>query len=68
MSNPNEISPEEFSVLCRALDLTLAPDEAERLREAYAGMRLLLQRLPRSAELFPEPAIIYAHPGTRLAT
>jgi hypothetical protein len=27
---------------------------------------LLLRRLPRSAELFPEPAIVYAHPGTRL--
>jgi hypothetical protein len=68
MSDPNEVSPADLSVLCQALGLTLAPDEAERLREAYAGMRLLLQRLPRSAEFFPEPAIIYAHPGTRLTT
>jgi len=66
MSNPNEISGEEFSTLCRSLDLKLAADEAERLREAYGGLRLLLQRLPRSVEFFPEPAIVYAHPGTRL--
>lgn len=66
MSNPDEISSEDFAILCRTLDLRLTPEESERLRAAYIGMRILLRRLPRGAQFFPEPAVVYAHPGTRL--
>lgn len=66
MSHAAEVSPEDFAAICRSLDLTLAPDEAERLRAAYGGLRQLLRRLPRSDAFFPEPAIVFAQPGTRL--
>jgi hypothetical protein len=67
MSTSEEISAEDFAALCRCVDLTLAPDEAVRLRAAYVGMKVLLNRLPRDTDFFPEPAVVYAHPDTRLA-
>ena len=66
MSTPSEISPEEFAALCRRLDLVLTPEEAERLRAAYVAMKAQLQRIPRPETFFPEPAVVYAHPGSRL--
>jgi hypothetical protein len=66
MLTSEEISAQDFAALCRSLDLALAPDEAERLRLAYIAMRALLARLPRDTDFFPEPAVVYAHPGTRL--
>jgi len=67
MSSSTEISAEEFAVLCRRLDLVLTPEEAERLRAAYVAMHAQLQRIPRPETFFPEPATVYAHPGSRLA-
>jgi hypothetical protein len=66
MENPVEISRDDFVTLCRALELTLSPDEAERLREAYNGIKTLIRRIPRDETFMPEPAILYAYPGTRI--
>lgn len=62
-----EISPEEFAALCRRLDLVLTVEEAERLRAAYVAMQVQLRRIPRPETFFPEPATVYAHPGSNLA-
>ena len=66
MEKPVEITREDFAILCRALDLNLSPDEAERLREAYTGIKTLIRRIPRDETFVPEPATVYAYPGTRL--
>jgi hypothetical protein len=66
MENPVEISREDFATLCRALELSLSPDEADRLREAYIGLKTLIQRIARDETLMSEPATLYAYPGTRL--
>jgi hypothetical protein len=63
-----EISPEEFAALCRRLDLVLTVEETERLRAAYIAMQAQLRRIPRPESFFPEPATVYAHPGSKLAT
>jgi hypothetical protein len=63
-----EISPEEFAALCRRLDLVLTVEETERLRAAYIAMQAQLRRIPRPESFFPEPATVYAHPGSTLAT
>ena len=67
MSTPSEISPEDFAVLCRRLELVLTAEEAERLRAAYVSMKEQLRRIPRPETFFPEPATVYAHPGSKLA-
>ena len=67
MSTPSEISPEDFAALCRRLDLVLTAEEAERLRAAYVAMQAQLRRIPRPETFFPEPATVYAHPGSKLA-
>ncbi|MGE5203041.1 MAG: hypothetical protein ACM3O6_13350 [Acidobacteriota bacterium] len=61
-----EILPEEFAALCRRLDLVLTAEEAERLRAAYVAMQAQLRRIPRPETFFPEPATVYAHPGSKL--
>jgi hypothetical protein len=66
MENPVEISRDDFATLCRALELPLSPEEAERLREAYNGIKTLIRRIPLDETFIPEPATLYAHPGTRL--
>jgi len=67
MSRPSEISPEDFAVLCRRLDLVLTAEEAERLRAAYVAMQGQLRRIPRPETFFPEPATVYAHLGSKLS-
>lgn len=67
MSNPADISPEDFAALCRGLELELTAEERERLHEAYRGLKVLLARLPRDKDFFPEPATVFAPAGTRLA-
>jgi ubiquinone biosynthesis protein UbiJ len=67
----NDVAPvttEEFAAMLRRLDMALAPDEAERLREAVAALRALLARLADEPEFLHEPAILFAPSGSRLAT
>ena len=66
MSTSIEISAADFAALCRALELQLSPEEAERLRQAYNGIKALIRRIPRDETFVPEPAVVYAHPGARL--
>jgi hypothetical protein len=61
-----EISRDDFAALCRSLDLRLSPEEAERLREAYNGIKTLIRRIPLDDTFMPEPAVLYAHAATRL--
>jgi len=67
MSSSTEISAEDFAVLCCRLELVLTPEEAERLRAAYVALQAQLRRIPRPETYFPEPATVYAHPGSTLA-
>jgi hypothetical protein len=66
MENPVDISPEDFATLCRTLELRLSREEADRLRLAYNGIKTLIRRIPRDESFMPEPATVYAHPGSRL--
>lgn len=66
MEDPVDISREDFATLCRVLELRLSPEEADRLRLAYNGIKTLIRRIPRDDTFIPEPAVIYAHPGSRL--
>lgn len=64
MTAPAEVSRADFDALCRVQNLTMPPDEADRLFEAFKKLKILLARVPYDDDIFNEPSSIWA-PGVR---
>ncbi|MAI47186.1 MAG: hypothetical protein CBC34_014565 [Hyphomicrobiaceae bacterium TMED74] len=55
----------EFDLALAMTGLNLTEAELERMREGYAGLQLMISRMPRDLAMEAEPAIIATPPGAR---
>ena len=59
-----DVSLETFSSIAARAGVRIEPEEMEKMRYGYVRLQGLLARLPKSPDLFDEPATVFVPPGS----